>query len=134
MLLAVSVFAARAGDPKYFEIRVVDGRTGRGVPLVELLTVNHLRFVTDSAGRVAFYEPGMMNRDVYFYISSHGYEFPADGFGYTGTRLKPVGGGTAIVKLKRLNIAERLYRITGEGIIHFTIRAITRFSIRTAGA
>ena len=121
MLLVASVFAARAGDPKYFEIRVVDGQTGRGVPLVELLTVNHLRFVTDSAGRVAFFEPGMMNRDVYFYISSHGYEFPSDGFGYTGTRLKPVGGGTASVKLKRLNIAERLYRITGEGIYNDTI-------------
>ena len=37
----------RAGEP--FGIRVVDGASGRGVPLVELETVNHIRFVTDSA-------------------------------------------------------------------------------------
>ncbi len=41
-----------------FAIRVVDAETGRGVPLVELETVNHLRFYTDSNGTVAFREPG----------------------------------------------------------------------------
>ena len=34
----------------WFAIRVVDAETGRGVPLVELETVNHLRFYTDSNG------------------------------------------------------------------------------------
>jgi hypothetical protein len=43
----------------YAEIRVLDAETGRGVPLAELVTVNHLRFVTDNAGRVAFNEPGL---------------------------------------------------------------------------
>ena len=43
-----------AGPGHYFAIQVVDEQTGRGVPLVELETVHHLRFVTDSAGRVAF--------------------------------------------------------------------------------
>jgi hypothetical protein len=70
---------------------------------------------------VAFFEPGMMDRDVYFYVYSHGYEFPTDGFGYTGTRLHPVCGGSATVKVKRLNIAERLYRVTGEGIYNDTV-------------
>jgi hypothetical protein len=57
----------------YAEIRVVDGATGRGVPLAELETVNHLRFVTDNAGRVAFNEPGLMGREVFFTVRSHGY-------------------------------------------------------------
>ena len=36
--------APDAGD--YFTIRVVDEQTGRGVPLVELRTVNNIRFHT----------------------------------------------------------------------------------------
>jgi len=99
-----------------FAIQVVDEQTGRGVPLVELETTNHIRHVTDSHGIVAFREPGLMDRDVFFHVASHGYEFPKDGFGYRGTRLRTTPGTTAIVKIKRLNIAERLYRVTGQGI------------------
>src|SRR5437899_4533476 len=104
----------------YFEIDVVDDQTGRGVPLVELQTVNHLRFVTDSAGRIAFYEPGLMNQPIFFYVRSHGYEFRKDGFGYAGQRLQTKPGASAVVRIKRLNIAERLYRVTGEGIYRDT--------------
>jgi len=104
-----------AAEP-YFKIQVVDDQTGRGVPLVELTTVNDLRYYTDSAGVVAFYEPGLMSQVVYFKVASHGYEFPADGFGFRGARLKAEPGGKATVKIKRLNIAERLYRVTGGGI------------------
>src|SRR3954454_18901470 len=63
-----------------FVINVIDDQTNRGVPLVELTTVNHLRFITDSAGVVAFDEPGFMNQRTFFTITSHGYEFPKDGF------------------------------------------------------
>ncbi|MEE3365750.1 MAG: hypothetical protein VX304_08890, partial [Planctomycetota bacterium] len=100
----------------YFEIQVVDAATGRGVPLVELRTVNGISHQTDSAGRIAFHEPGLMNQRVFFHVSSHGYEFPNDGFGYRGTRLQVVPGGKATLKIRRLNIAERLYRVTGAGI------------------
>lgn len=100
----------------YFKIRVVDAATGRGVPLVELKTVNGLRYVTDSNGLVAFHEPGLMGREVYFHVRSHGYETKADEFGYRGVALKPVADGTATVKITRLNIAERLCRLTGQGI------------------
>jgi len=105
----------------YFRIAVVDEQTGRGVPLVELETVNHLRFYTDSAGVVAFFEPALMNRDVFFHVRSHGYEFKKDGFGYAGKTLAVKPGGSAELKLKRLNIAERLYRVTGEGIYRDTV-------------
>jgi hypothetical protein len=100
----------------YFQIQVVDEQTGRGVPLVELETVNHLRYVTDSAGRVAFHEPGLMEQPVYFFVRSHGYTHPKDGFGNAGLTLTPVAGQRAVVNLTRQNIAERLYRLTGEGI------------------
>lgn len=118
LVSAVVLLAAEfsLADQSYFAIQVVDDQTGRGVPLVELETVNHLRFVTDSAGRIALAEPGLMNQTVFFHVRSHGYAMPKDGFGYAGVRWKPIGGGSATVKIERRNIAERLYRATGEGI------------------
>ncbi len=97
------------------EIRVVDAVTGRGVPLVELETVNGLKFVTDNAGRVAFQEPGLMGREVFFFVRSHGYETPKDGFGFAGVRVTPRTDQPAVISITRQNIAERLCRLTGEG-------------------
>jgi hypothetical protein len=113
--LAAAV-AAWAGPEQYFAVKVVDTATGRGVPLVELRAVNDAAWWTDSAGLVAFDEPGLMDTEVYLQVQSPGYEYPADGFGYRGVRLRPVRGGTATIQLKRLNVAERLYRVTGAGI------------------
>ncbi len=101
---------------EYFTIQVIDRQTGRGVPLVELRTTNSIRLFTDSNGIVAFLEPGLMDREVFFFVESHGYEVPKDGFGYRGVRLKTTPGTEATVKIDRLNIAERLYRVTGQGI------------------
>ncbi len=106
----------RATPGEYFTIAVVDEQTGRGVPLVELRTVNNAAWWTDSNGIVAFDEPGLMGQEVFFHVRSHGYEYPKDMFGNRGLKLKPTQGGSATIKLKRLNVAERLYRITGEGI------------------
>ncbi len=100
----------------FFRIRVVDAQTGRGVPLVELETVNHIRRVTDSNGWIAFDEPGLVGQRVFFYVRSHGYEYPADGFGFRGRALQVVPGGSATLKVERRNLAERLYRVTGAGI------------------
>lgn len=120
--LAVSVAVAAAPEPDdYFTIRVVDEETGRGVPLVELRTVNNVRCYTDSAGVVAFHEPGLMNSRVFFHVSSHGYELAKDRFGYAGTQLQVRSGSSAVVKIRRINIAERLYRMTGAGIYRDSI-------------
>jgi hypothetical protein len=103
-------------SPQGFAIKVVDEQTGRGVPLIELKTTDSARYWTDNAGLVAFDEPGLMNTEVYFHVKGHGYEYPQDGFKYRGVRLKPRPGGEATIKVKRINIAERLYRITGGGL------------------
>ena len=108
--------ASEDSSCKYFKIQVVDRQTGRGVPLVELRTTNNIRYFTDSNGIAAFYEPGLMDRDVFFFVESHGYEFPKDGFGFHGTRLKTIRGDNAVIKINRINIGERLYRVTGQGI------------------
>src|SRR4051812_29219225 len=71
MLLAL-VCVASAKSSSYFAIEVVDEATGRGVPMVELQTTSGARYYTDSNGLVAFYEPGLMDRTVWFGVSSHG--------------------------------------------------------------
>src|SRR3954454_16536855 len=120
VILVVST-AVRGAPPDpepghYFAIEVVDEQTGRGVPMVELQTTYGTRYYTDSAGLVAFDEPGLMGRRVFFGVAAHGYEFAKDGFGIRGVVLAPEAGGSARLKIRRLNIAERLYRITGYGI------------------
>ena len=114
--LAAPAHADEGDARQYFTITVVDDDTGRGVPLVELRTVNALRYYTDSNGVVAFREPGLMDTDVFFSVSSHGYEFPADGFGIRGAKLHVTAGGSTTLKIHRVNIAERLCRLTGGGI------------------
>ena len=117
----VGLVATHAAPRDYFAIEVVDDSTGRGVPLVELTTVNSVNYWTDSNGLIAFLEPELMGREVFFHVRSHGYEYPKDFFDNRGLKLRPVAGGKAVIKLKRLNIAERLYRITGEGIFRDTV-------------
>jgi hypothetical protein len=114
MLLVVTGLCAAAEVP--FGIEVLDEQTGRGVPLVELKTVNGIRYWTDSAGFAAIPDADLVGQEVYFGITSHGYEAPKDGFGFAGVRLKVEPGKVAQVKIKRTNIAERLYRATGAGI------------------
>jgi hypothetical protein len=129
--VVILIFAfTQPESAKPFRINVLDDVTGRGVPLVELRTVNGIVHHTDSAGIVAFHEPGLMNKDIFFHVSSHGYEFPKDGFGYRGKALRVTAGGAATLKIRRINIAERLYRITGGGIYRDSVLVGAKVSIR----
>jgi hypothetical protein len=124
-LLAAQILSAadKHALDQPFLIRVIDDQTGRGVPLVELKTVNNVAWWTDSAGLVAFHEPGLMGEEVFFHVNSPGYEYPKDFFGNRGLKLTALPGGRAEIKLKRLQLAERLYRITGAGIYRDTVLA-----------
>src|SRR6266404_2582042 len=84
-------------------IEVVDEATARGVPMVELQTTSGIRLYTDSAGLVAFYEPGLMNQKVWFGVSAHGYEFAPDGFGLRGVTFLTKPGAIERLKIKRVN-------------------------------
>jgi hypothetical protein len=116
MLSSLAIAGEPSGDRRPFRIEIVDDETGRGVPLVELRTVNQIRYVTDSNGVVAFDEPGLMGLKVFFSVKSHGYEFTKDGFGIAGAAVDVRPGGEARLKIKRVNVARRLYRVTGAGI------------------
>ncbi len=123
--VASCAFAAEtnlAASVAPFAIRVVDAKTNRGVPLVELKTTPDQKYLTDSNGYVAIDDPTLMWQKSFFHVSSHGYEYPKDGFGYHGLALQVEPGGEAVIKIKRINIAERLYRITGAGLYRDSIK------------
>ena len=108
LIAGAAVLAAEApGSAACFTIKIVDGQTGRGVPLVELETTDRERFYTDSAGVVAVTDPSLLGRKVWFSVRSPGYEVSADGFGMRGTAFDLKPGGAATFTIKRLNVAER---------------------------
>src|SRR5262249_23760802 len=128
LLLLASLPGTAAPAPSatnYFKITIVDEETGRGVPLVKLTTTNHISCFTDSNGVVGWNEPGLMDRDVYFRIESPGYIFPGDGRTIHVTR-----GGRTKLSIRRLNLAERLYRVTGQGIYRDSVLTGTPAPIR----
>jgi hypothetical protein len=119
LMAALGMLAAPQGPLMAIEpcrIEVVEKGSGWPVPLVELRTTHHARFVTDNAGVIAFDLPELMGRDVWFDVLGHGYEVPKDGFGYRGVRLKPEAGKTLRVEVARNIIAKRLGRLTGGGL------------------
>ena len=101
-----------------FAIRIIDQETGRGVPLVELKTGSSVTYYTDSRGLVAFCEPSLMNQQVAFLVSSDGYEGPIidQDDSERGFVAHTTPGDSMVVKIHRTNIAERLYRVTGQDI------------------
>lgn len=127
-ILALALFCSAsllfADEPaKPFAIHVIDADTQRGIPLVILETPDRRQYVTDSAGYIAIDEPGLSGLDVHFKIvTTHGYEYPLDGFGIRGKRLTISPGQIENLELKRTSIAQRLYRITGSGIYQHTLK------------
>jgi hypothetical protein len=114
-LLALGLTAAGAATQPC-RIEVVEQGSGWPVPLVELRTTHQARFVSDNAGNIAFDLPEVMGSEVWFEVHGHGYQVPADGFGYRGVRLKPEPGKTLRVEVQRTNIAQRIGRLTGAGL------------------
>ncbi len=97
-------------------IEIVDAQNGWPVLLVELRTTHNVWFVSDNAGKIAFDLPELMGLETWFFVEGHGYEVPADGFGYCGVRLTPEPGKKLTVKVNRRLPGKRLGRISGGGI------------------
>ena len=72
LLFLAFTIASRAVEP--CRIEIVEERTGWPVPLVELRTTHHARFVSDNAGRIAFDLPELMGRETWFEV--HHSRFP----------------------------------------------------------
>jgi hypothetical protein len=125
----VAVFLVCCGAPIVGQglpvhvVQVVDDRTNRGIPLIQLCTTSNACFISDSQGIIALHEPAFWNHDVYFLVTGDGYLHPPDFFGDPATTVRIKRGGRTTLKMKRTNIAERLYRVTGEGIYRDSIIA-----------
>ena len=110
-----AALAAEMTTPRPAWIQIVEERTGWPVPLVELRTTHHTRFVSDNAGNIAFDLPELMGRETWFEVHGHGYEVKADGFGMRGVRLTPEPGKLLTIEVKRTILAQRIGRLTGAG-------------------
>lgn len=99
----------------FFRITVVDEASSRGIPCVRVSTTNAAEFWTDNAGVVAFFEPDLMNRDVYFDAETHGYSRRKNAYGAAGVTVRTTPGGRITIPMHRDSIAQRLYRFTGAG-------------------
>ncbi|MDB6139693.1 MAG: hypothetical protein JWO94_2765 [Verrucomicrobiaceae bacterium] len=115
-LLVVAAFACLSAATEPFAVQVTDESNHRGIPMAVLETDNHIRLITDSAGWALFDEPGLMGRPVHFFVTSPGYVLPKDADGQTGTVVMVAPGQAAEVRMVRTMIAERLYRLTGQGV------------------
>ncbi len=114
---------AASAPPDLHLIHITDAQTGRGIPLIELCTTSAVCFVTDSNGLIAVAEPAYWNRTVYFSMKTHGYQAPKDFIGEPGQSMRITRGGRTDIRLTRTVAAERLYRVTGEGIYRDSILA-----------
>jgi hypothetical protein len=98
-----------------FGVLAIDRLTRRGVPLVVMTTAEET-FVTDSQGFVADCRPDHAGQAVTFTVSSDGYSLASG-----SATLQVAGGQVTTLELDRQNLAERLYRVTGEGIYRDSI-------------
>ncbi len=116
IVIVQSSFLTQAQENPYFKIKVIDAETKRGVPMVGLVPLTQARYYTDSNGLIAFNEPGLMDKVVYFEVMSEGYEYPQNLEDKRAVNLLTKAGDSAVIEMRRTNVAERLYRSTGVGI------------------
>ena len=108
--------SAKVPSAGFFGIQVIDQATGRGVPRVKLTTTTNEVWITDSGGQAAVLTTAFEGLSTFFSLESDGYEYAADAFGYRGTSFVVKAGDNATIALTRTQKAERLYRLTGQGI------------------
>ncbi|MCS7089630.1 MAG: hypothetical protein RMN51_02080 [Verrucomicrobiota bacterium] len=111
----LALFRSQAADPP-FRVRVVESGSGWPVPLVELRTTHHMRWITDNTGLAALNAPELMHREVWLFVQGPGYSVVPDGFGMRGLRVRPTPGSTVTIEVQRNIVARRLGRLTGGGL------------------
>jgi len=94
---------------EHHELQVLDAATGRPVPAIRLL-IDGRQHWTDNGGRAAFFDLDDMSTSRPIEVFSHGYRHTP---GYVD--VIPVPGGSSIIEVERVNVAERLVRLTGGG-------------------
>ena len=101
------------GPAQCYALSLIDRATGRGVPLVRVALGDDVLW-SDSNGLVAYCDPDHVGEHLQAQASSHGYQAAS-------AQLATGAGGEGSLALDRVNVAERLYRETGEGIYRDSI-------------
>ncbi len=96
---ALLVASPSSAQPRYFTVRAVDATSRAPIAGVVLHTTSRVTVRTDVNGNAAFYEPGLMNRDVWFSYERPGYDGP-EVFGLRGLRLRTTEGATGELALR----------------------------------
>ncbi|KAF0973801.1 hypothetical protein FDP41_007188 [Naegleria fowleri] len=102
-------------------VQFIDSETKRGIPMIQISTTSDITYVSDSNGVIAMLEPGLSGHSIWISIPSDGqYQFMNGSdpvVGVSGISIPFHSSSLPIVlEMKRLKLAERLYRVTGEGI------------------
>jgi hypothetical protein len=84
----------------FFHVSVVDQNQAPVIGAT-LTTTNQAIYTADRNGNVAFYEPGLMDTDVWFTPSCPGYTSTPDGLGNSGAALHPTEGGSGTITMKK---------------------------------
>lgn len=87
---------------QFYKITVVDAASGAPIAGAQLTTTSGDRYTSDDNGVVAYYEPGLMGRDVWFAAVRDGYEMPKDGLGMAGARLRVTEGGAGALRMNKV--------------------------------
>ena len=105
ILFLVLFFTIRlAGAETPYWVRIADGDTNRGVPLVQLVTPDSKYHWTDSNGVEVIEDRALQGKDVPIRISSDGYLFAQKVQGEPGATLHVQAGKHDELKIKRLNM------------------------------
>jgi hypothetical protein len=99
-----------------YGLQVIDEADGRGIPMATVRLGDGSVSVTDSAGWVHLAEPGLAGHRVRLQITAPGYTLPENDRGQPDVAVDLTPQGEGEVKLIRLDIARRIYRVTGSGI------------------
>ena len=91
-----------AVEHQYFKITVLDAADDTPIAGATLTTVNDVVYTTDQNGVIAYYEPGLMGKKVWFFPQRDGYDVPVDFFGYHGKALQVDEGGSAQIAMNRV--------------------------------
>ena len=93
VLAAVAQSGAAQAQERPFAIVVRDAATGQPVPCVTLRTVHQVRLESDRNGIIAFFEPGLMDREVWFETLGPPWEMEPDWLGFPGRAFLTTPGG-----------------------------------------
>jgi hypothetical protein len=84
---------------QFFKITVVDNASGVPIAGATATSTSGDHYVSDDNGVIAFYEPGLMGRTVFFAMKRDGYTVPPDAYGVSGARLVTTEGGSGQIKM-----------------------------------